>query len=103
MAADVWTANKYIREPAGDGGSPRIPTLRVINQADEQVLINDNEDKARTFVKMFFPPPPPRVEDHKDYQYPEPLLDPPLLTVRYEGTYQSYPPTSLRVQMAFQI
>ena len=80
-AADVWTANKFIREPAGDGGSPRIPTLRVVNQAGEQVLINDNEDKARTFVKMFFPPPPPGVEDYDDYVYPEPLPDPPLITV----------------------
>ena len=80
-AADVWTANKFIRELAGDGGSPRIPTLRVVNQAGEQVLINDNEDKARTFIKMFFPPPPPRVEDYEDYEYPEPLPDPPLLTV----------------------
>src|SRR5271168_261835 len=35
-AADVWTANKFIREPSGDGGSPRIPTLKVRNQAAQR-------------------------------------------------------------------
>jgi hypothetical protein len=28
-AADLWTANKFIREPVGDGGCHRIPTLKV--------------------------------------------------------------------------
>jgi hypothetical protein len=29
---DIWTANKYIREPIGDGGNPRIPTLKSKTQ-----------------------------------------------------------------------
>ena len=24
---DLWTANRYIRDPVGDGGRPRIPSL----------------------------------------------------------------------------
>ena len=27
LASDIWTANKYLRDPVGDGGTPRIPTL----------------------------------------------------------------------------
>ena len=57
-AADIWTANKFIREPAGDGGSPRIPTLKVRNQAGAETLVNDNKDKARIFAKLLFLPPP---------------------------------------------
>jgi hypothetical protein len=79
-AADMWTANKFIREPVGDGGSPRIPTLKVTNQAGEEVFISSNEEKARTFAKMFFPPPPPRVERHEHFEYPEPLPDPPRIS-----------------------
>jgi ribonuclease HI len=79
-AADMWTANKFIREPVGDGGSPRIPTLKVVNQAGEETLISDNEEKARTFARMFFPPPPPRVEGYERFEYPEPLADPPRIS-----------------------
>ena len=25
--SDIWTANRYLRDPVGDGGSPQIPTL----------------------------------------------------------------------------
>src|ERR1700678_3253109 len=73
-------ANKFIREPSGDGGSPRIPTLKVRNQEGREILITDNEGKARTFAKMFFPPPPPTLEDHEHFQYPEPLPDPPQIS-----------------------
>jgi hypothetical protein len=27
---DLWTANKYFKEPIGDGGKTRIPTLKVM-------------------------------------------------------------------------
>jgi hypothetical protein len=43
-SADIWTANKFIREPAGDGGSPRIPTLKIISDLGATISINDNED-----------------------------------------------------------
>jgi hypothetical protein len=75
-AADIWTANKFIREPAGDGGSPQIPTLKVVNEAGVTTHINDNEDKAKIFVKTFFPPPPPQPDAQEHFDYPEPLPDP---------------------------
>jgi hypothetical protein len=80
-AADIWTANKFIREPVGDGGSPRIPTLKVRNQEGAEILINDNAEKARTFAKMFFPPPPPIPDNYEMFEYPDPLPDPPRITV----------------------
>src|ERR1700678_1782695 len=76
-AADLWTANKFIREPTGDGGCLRIPTLKVRNHLGRDVLTNNNNDKAKIFAKLFFPPPPPIPEDHGHHDYPEPLPDPP--------------------------
>ena len=80
MASDIWTANKFIKEPAGDGGCPRIPTLKAKNEAGDDISISSNDDKAKIFVKTFFPPPPPTNEDPEQYEYPEPLPDPPMIT-----------------------
>ena len=55
-AQDIWTANKYLKNPVGDGGSPRIPTIRTTNEEGSEVDINDNEDKAKVFATTFFPP-----------------------------------------------
>jgi hypothetical protein len=78
VASDIWTANKYLKEPVGDGGLPRIPTIRVKDAEGLELEINDNEDKAKIFVKSFFPPPPATQEDNlAEYVYPEPLQVPP--------------------------
>ena len=58
-ANDIWTANKFIKEPAGDGGCPRIPTLKTKDVNGNTISINNNEDKAKILVETFFPPPPP--------------------------------------------
>jgi hypothetical protein len=80
-ASDIWTANKYIREPIGDGGCPRIPTLKTSNEDGSITTINDNEDKAEAFARTFFPtPPPPHEEELEQFEYPEPLPDPPQIT-----------------------
>jgi hypothetical protein len=46
---DLWTANKYLREPTGDGGKSRIPTLKVVDEGANRLVreINTNEGKAR--------------------------------------------------------
>ena len=31
---DLWTANQYFKEPTGDGGKSRIPTLKVTGEVD---------------------------------------------------------------------
>jgi hypothetical protein len=71
-SADIWTANKFIREPAGDGGCQRIPTLKVRAPNGTIQSISGNEDKAKVFAKLFFPPPPPNQEDYDQYHYPVP-------------------------------
>ena len=80
-AADIWTANKFIREPAGDGGCPRIPTLKTSDEDGNTVHINSNEEKAEAFAKTFFPPPPPiQTAGIEHYEYPAPLPDPPQVS-----------------------
>ena len=76
-ATDIWTANKYIQEPVGDGGSPRIPTLTTKNAEGADIKINSSDDKAKIFAKMFFPPPPQPTNEFDNYDYPQPLPKPP--------------------------
>ena len=81
MANNIWTVNKYIRDPVGDGGLPRILTIKVQDEKCSEIEINDNEDKARTFTKSFFPPPLAQdLEEEAPYNYPPPLPDPALPT-----------------------
>ena len=79
-SADIWTANKFIKELAGDGGCPRIPTLKARNDAGVEIHVNANRDKAELFAKTFFPPPLPLPADIPLFEYPEPLPDPPQMT-----------------------
>ena len=90
-ASDIWTANKYIKEPAGDGGSPRIPTLKTKNAAGEEIPINNNADKAKIFAKLFFPLPPDTANEYENYEYPEPLPDPPQITLAQVQRHISKP------------
>jgi ribonuclease HI len=80
-ANDIWNANKYLKEPVGDGGNPRIPTLRSINSNREEVEINENHSKAQLFAKTFFPPPPSNSTVQENSAYPEPLPNPPQITI----------------------
>ena len=57
MASDIWIANKYLKNPAGDGGQPWIPTIKTGNAEGRVTEVNNNEDKAKVFTKAFFPPP----------------------------------------------
>ena len=80
-ASEIWTANKYIKELVGDGGSPRIPTLKFKNAAGREVSINNNKEKAETFTAIFFPPPPPPTNALDEHEYSEPLPEPPQITM----------------------
>jgi len=79
-ANDIWTANKYLKEPTGDGGRPRIPTLRTKGENGADVKVTDNEQKANLFAKTFFPPPPIVSSVPKLYNYPSPLPEPPQIS-----------------------
>ena len=56
--ADIWTVNKYISNPVGDGGRTRIPMLKVKDDDGTTREVNTNEDKAKSLAKTFFPPKP---------------------------------------------
>jgi len=77
---NIWTANKYLKEPIGDGGNPRIPTLRIKDEQGTETKVNDNRDKANLFAASFFPPPPVNTNVPANFTYPQPIPDPPQIT-----------------------
>ena len=79
-ANEVWTANKFLKEPSRDGGSPRIPTLKVKHDDGRETDVNDNMEKANLFARTFFPPPPLTTGVPAQNEYPTPLPKPPALT-----------------------
>ncbi|KAF7783210.1 hypothetical protein Agabi119p4_2586 [Agaricus bisporus var. burnettii] len=68
---EMWTANRYLTEPVGDGGSPRIPTLRTTGPNGSIMAHTTNEDKARILGESFFPKKP-QLMGMADREYPEP-------------------------------
>ena len=81
-ANDIWTANRYLKEPSGDGGTPRIPTIRVIGDANGETLVSDNNEKAKLFARTFFPPPPLHTSVPLNHEYPAPLPSPSQITAQ---------------------
>ena len=79
-ASDIWMANRFIREPVGDDGCPRISALRTIDDEGAERLIKDNDEKANVLAKTFFPPPPPPPQEQEEHEYLEPLPDPPQIS-----------------------
>jgi len=79
---DLWTANKYFKEPTGDGGKLRIPTLKVPGEEADGLLweVNTNDGKAKVLAQAFFPKKPELSRVPEDYDYPEPLPPPPPIT-----------------------
>lgn len=101
-ASEIWMANRYIKEPVGDRGNPRIPTLKVKNTAGVEVSVNNNEEKAKIFATAFFPPPPPVENDYEGFEYPAPLPDPPQITpeqflrhIRKPSPYKAHGPDDI--------
>jgi len=79
---ELWTANKYIKEPITDGGRTRVPTIKVKNPADDTITyVDTNDKKAEAFAKSFFPPKPVTSTVPANYDYPEPLPNPPEITI----------------------
>lgn len=77
---DLWTTNRYLKNPLGDGGKPRTPTLKTKDENGTIKEISTNEDKAKAFNKVFFPPKPDISTVPEDFQYPPPLPDPSPIT-----------------------
>ena len=78
---DLWTTNRYLRDPIGDGGKSRILTLKVKDEDGRVKEIASNDEKAETFHKVFFPPKPDTSSVPERYQYPCPLESPPAITI----------------------
>ena len=92
---DIWTANKYLKEPIGNGGNPRIPTLRIKDEQGTETKVNDNRDKANLFAASFFPPPPVNTNVPANFTYPQPIPNPPQIT---KAQIEKSSPKTLPVQ-----
>ena len=79
-ANGIWTANRYLRDPVGDGGSPPILTLKVTGADGSIVEVNDGQEKTHAFTNIFFPPPPATTTVPPNFDYPIPLPDPQEIT-----------------------
>ena len=51
---DLWMAQHYATNPAGDGGKAHIPTLKVPNGVNHMKSITMNKEKSLTFSEIFF-------------------------------------------------
>lgn len=80
MERDIWTANNYIKEPIGDGGKARIPTLKATDQSGRTQEFTTNEDKAEALARAFFPKKPEVSSVPPCYTYPPPLAPPEPIT-----------------------
>ena len=79
---DLWMANRYFREPTGDGGKSCILTLKVKDERANGLVqeVNTNNSKAKALAHLFFPKKPDISRTPENYDYPEPLPPPPPIT-----------------------
>jgi hypothetical protein len=68
-STDIWTANKYLTNPVGDGGQSRIPILKVKGSFGLTREVNTNEGKAKILAEAFFPPKPVTSTVPQEYEY----------------------------------
>lgn len=69
----VYTANRYISSPMGDGGRTSIPALKTKDTNGLPTEAITNAEKSTALANIFFPPPPPASSIPEDYAYPEPI------------------------------
>lgn len=79
-AKDLWTVNRYLKEPVGDGGKSHIPTLRAKDNNGIVRVATMNKGKAEVLHKVFFPPKPMESTVPVGYQYPVPLPPPDIIS-----------------------
>ena len=82
-ATDIWSAKKYLKDPPGDGGQPRIPSLKTTYATNIAITADNNTDKATLLASTFFPPPNTRASKHPTRRIPgpSPLPDPPPILI----------------------
>jgi len=72
-AADIWSVNKYLMNPSGDGGQTRIPTLKVKGNDGIPREVNTNKGKANILSEAFFLLKPAASTVPQAHKYPDPL------------------------------
>jgi len=75
-ATDIWSVNKYLTNPPGNGGQTRIPTLKVKGNDSIPREVNTNEGKANILSEAFFPPKPAASMVPQAHKYPDSLPPP---------------------------
>jgi len=71
----MWIVNKFVTAAPSDGGSARIPTLKVKDQNGTVREVADNAGKSKALYDSFFYPPPEDPGIDEDYAYPRPKFD----------------------------
>ena len=69
----IYTANKYVTTPIGDGGRTSIPVLKYQNPQGDIAEAITNEEKSQLLARSFFPPPPAVSTVPQDAIYPTPV------------------------------
>ncbi|VDC04308.1 unnamed protein product [Peniophora sp. CBMAI 1063] len=70
---DIWTANKFAKAGATDGGAASIPTLkRTVTPGVEEAAAT-NADKSAFLAASFFPAPPEDAAIPANTVYPQPI------------------------------
>jgi len=67
---DIYTANKYITTPYGDGGRTSIPALKIHSPNGTSLEAITNDEKSHALACAFFPPPPASSTVPQGYNYP---------------------------------
>jgi hypothetical protein len=80
---EMWIANRYLTEPVGDGGSPRIPTLKTKDHLGNTTTHTTNEEKANALNSTFFPKRPQHAQTSGEvYPEPHPIRNRITVTIR---------------------
>ena len=66
----IYTANKYITNPYGDGGRTSIPVLRALDPQGNIAEAVTNDEKSRMLARAFFPPLPTVSSVPHGFNYP---------------------------------
>jgi hypothetical protein len=66
----IWSANRYLSNPATDGGKSRIPSLETLDADGTTRRAETNEDKSCALAKAFFPPKPATSQIPSSHSYP---------------------------------
>jgi hypothetical protein len=78
---DLWTTNHYLKNPIGDRGKARIPTLKIKNGDSTLKEVASNAEKAEVFHRIFFPLRLEISSVPENFQYPATLPAPPVISL----------------------